>query len=132
MRRIVMAAVIRNDQLLLLREEGKKIWTLPGGELGVGETDAEGLGRILAEKFTGVEGFRILRHIFTAEERCPGRKDRASVSAYLVELDGLIGLGRNIHRVFWVQNPQYYALDDASWKIVNQLYREELLRNLLP
>lgn len=127
MRHIVNAAVIRDDCLLLVKEKGRAVWTLPGGEMKPDETEEECLAREIDEELAGVGRRKIFRYFQRVEGVSPGRKDVISVSVYLAELAGHVGAGSDVDNVVWAFNPMLYPLSDVTWKIVNLLRREKYL-----
>ena len=130
MSRIVNAAVIRDDCLLSVKEKGRAVLTLPGGEMEPGETEEECLVRELDEELVGVGHRKVFRYFQRVEGVSPGQKDVISVSVYLAELKGHIGAGPDVDNVIWAFNPMLYPLSDVTWKIVNLLLREQYLHPL--
>ncbi len=127
MRHMVNAAVIRDGDLLLMKEKGRAVWTLPGGELEPGETEEECLARELDKKLVGIGRRKIFRYFQRIEGISLGQQSVISVSVYLTELKGDAGAGPDIDEVAWAYDPSTYLLSDITWKIVNLLLRDKYL-----
>ncbi|QQG39568.1 MAG: NUDIX domain-containing protein [Candidatus Aenigmatarchaeota archaeon] len=82
----IVAIVVRDNMLLMVRKVGKDIWTSLGGKPEAGETEEEALLREIQEEVHC--GGRVIRKL--GDFSAPAVFDDAIVklSAYLVELDG--------------------------------------------
>ena len=127
MRRIVNAAVIRDGEILLIREKGRNVLTLPGGEVEPGETEEQCLEREISEELACVKPKKVFTYFRSVEAESPGRGDVISVAVYLATLHGHIGAGPDTEAVIWTYQPLEYPLSDATWKIIQLLKREHYL-----
>lgn len=81
----VCAAILRANSILMVNiDYGERaVWTLPGGEIEAGETDAQALVREVAKEVR-VRG-RVGRRLYTSVTNSPGHEVRET--CYLVEID---------------------------------------------
>lgn len=82
----VAAVVIEDDKFLMVRKNGKDIWTSLGGHIEEGETEEEALLREIEEELN-CKGY-ILRKLGDFEARAAHDDAIVRLSTYLVKLEG--------------------------------------------
>jgi 8-oxo-dGTP pyrophosphatase MutT (NUDIX family) len=86
----VIAVVIKDNKLLMVRKKGKDIWTSLGGRIESGETERECLLREIKEEFNC--GVKIIKKLGDFEDRAVFDDTIVKLSAFLVEIKGEIKL----------------------------------------
>jgi 8-oxo-dGTP pyrophosphatase MutT (NUDIX family) len=86
----VIAIVIEDDKLFMVRKKGKDIWTGLGGKPEAEETEEEALLREIDEEVHC--GAKIIRKLGDTESKAVFDDAIVKLSAYLVELQGEIRL----------------------------------------
>jgi len=99
----VVGAVIRDaaGRLLTVRKRRTRRFMLPGGKREPGEDDLAALARELGEELgVALTSAKLLGHFEAAAANEPGAGVRSS--AYLVEIQGKIGIGAEIDELLWI------------------------------
>lgn len=126
MREIVNIAVIRNNKLLLVRDNDRAVWTLPGGGKEAGEDDISCIRREISEELTGVdiERFRKepLCHLGTFRGISPTKKDIIFVTVYLVSLEGEIRPGKDVQAICWASIHDELPASDITKEIIVSIH----------
>ena len=117
-----VGAVIRDpdNRLLLVQranEPGKGLWSIPGGKVEAGETDAEAVRREIAEETALLVSVGPLCGMVTRS----APQGTFEIYDYLCEvLDGEAVAGDDAAAVHWVDAGEFAALDTAGL-LVDQL-----------
>jgi 8-oxo-dGTP pyrophosphatase MutT (NUDIX family) len=86
----VIAIVIRDGKILMVRKKGKDIWTNLGGRIEPGETEGECLLREIREEI-GIDA-EISGKLGDFEDKAVFDDAKVKLSAFFVELDGDISI----------------------------------------
>jgi len=138
----IIAIVIKDDKLLMVRKKGKDIWTGLGGKPEIGETEQQALLREIDEEIHCKA--KIIRSLGDTESKAVFDDAIVKLSAYLVELKGPIKLDDpELEEVRFIPEnykelgiklpssmeeqriPQLIKKGLLKWKINNTMGREE-------
>ncbi|MEA3453055.1 MAG: NUDIX hydrolase [Patescibacteria group bacterium] len=128
MKQIVGMIAIEKDRLLLVRDEEREFWTLPGGKTKKGESSITALIREIGEELPRV---RIV--CFTPYKEftgiTPHSKVEATVITFVAKIHGPTLGGVEITGVQWasVDDLERLNLHSITLKIINSLREDGLL-----
>ncbi|MEK6826455.1 MAG: NUDIX domain-containing protein [Nanoarchaeota archaeon] len=124
MRKVVVAAVIEDKKILLVRK--RETWIIPGGKPESGEGDLECLIREFREELPGSE-LKVLRRYGSFEGKAPHKGDIVDVHVYLAEIRNLDRASAEISEAKFVNDPEAYNLAEPAMKIIKYLRKDGLL-----
>lgn len=120
MRKVVNAAIIRDNRVLLIQEKDRKTWTFPGGGIEAYENDEACLRRELSEKLEGVESAAFSFFTFFYETSAAS-EDSMLVFLYRADVRGHLRPGQDASRIAWVMAGTIYPITEATKSFLHAL-----------
>lgn len=125
MKKGVYAAIIKNQRLLLVRDESR--WLLPGGKIEPNESQLETLCRETQEELAGTQ-LRNIRYFGEFRGKTPRSNKDIATFVYLAEIKGeLLGHSNEILETRWIEYDTYLQLSDITRNVLNELKKKEYL-----
>ena len=127
---MVNAAVIRDGDLLIVKEKGRNLWILPGGEILPGETEEQCLSRKLYGESAEINPKKAFTFFKRIESESPDHNDVVSVAVYIInafrrpDIESCLRVKDDLAGIVWAYDPVIYHLSDVTWKIAMLLRRE--------
>ncbi len=125
MRRVINAAIIKDNKILVCRK--KRTWILPGGKPEEYESDKNCLRREIRKEFKGTEIKDLV--VYTQfKGTTPHSKTLLEASVYFANLDGeLKGVSNEIDCFYWAKGNSKLNFSDITKKIINSLVMDNYL-----
>lgn len=125
MRRVVGAAIIKDGEILLVREN--QSWILPGGKPEPGESNVRCLRRELNEELSGTQLENIISYR-RIQGRSPNVGDIVSAHVYFADIKGQLGQASGeIEEALFVRDTTEYNLSDLTIRIIEALKKDGYL-----
>jgi len=124
MRKVIVAAVIKNKKILLAKK--KETWMLPGGKPEQGESDLECLCREISEEMSGSQ-LKPISFYGNFQGTSPHKGDIVDVYVHFATITGNLKPSREISDVRFVEDFNNYALSESSLKIISSLRNDGYL-----
>jgi len=123
MRESVNAAIIKNNELLLVRK--RQSWILPGGKPKQNESDLECLCREVKEELSGTK-IKNLRYQGKFEGYTH-KGEEFRIKLYLVDVNGRINdPSCEIEESRWVKDLEIYEFSDVYLKVIKFIKKNYL------
>lgn len=118
--------LIRDGKVLVLKEQGKDVYSLPGGEVEQGETIEEGLAREVREELD----CKVANPRFFNETRIPGwNKGEVYRSTYFVgDIEGQFVVSGEMESFAWVGKED---LENQTIKLHPHTMRTKIMEDLI-
>jgi len=131
MRKVVNAAIIHDNRILLVRK--KQTWIFPGGKPEGGESDINCLERELAEEIPDKRLGKLTIHDFydSFTGKSPHMGDEVEVFVYFASFENFVEhpeTAREIAEAKWVDDFSNYKLAEMLPKLVNSLKEKGYLK----
>ena len=126
MRKVISAAIIKNNKLLLTQK--KQSWILPGGKPNNKESDLECLTREIDEELAGAK-ITNTQFYKDFQDIAPHKKDAIRVRVYFAEINNDSPKPSNeISAITWTNNLYNKNLSGATKKVINSLLEDGYLK----
>ena len=126
MRRAISLICIRDKSLLIVCDDDRVTWTVPGGKPELGETDIECLQREAAEELSGVVVSDI-QFYQRFEGISPHKGDRIEVNCYFGRIDVHPVPSSEITAIAWEKDFSGKKISDVTQKIIDALRHDGLI-----
>jgi 8-oxo-dGTP diphosphatase len=125
MRKAVSLICIRDKSLLIVCDDDRLTWTVPGGKPEANETDVACLQREVREELsTTVSEIRFYKRF---EGVSPHRGDHIEVYCYLGNIESEPSPSSEITDVAWDKDFLGKEISDVTLKIINSLRQDGLI-----
>jgi len=126
MRNIACVAIIQNKKVLLTKESGREIWTLPGGQIETGENSQQTIGREIAEELPDLK-INDLKFYKKFCGHSPHQGDLISVDVYLATSNNKIETAAEVDQAEWLAYGTNYNLSEITKNIIDDLHQNNFL-----